>query len=159
MAHQDPSPVAPEALYDVLLADRLPEDLLERFPNVAVGATGVQTILRRRLNEPSQLDALLEQLCSLGVPLAEVHRSPAARGEERTYEVRVEGEVGEPLLRHLAWPHHVVPGQTRVQIRSAQGELHQFLRACTEAGASIQRVLRLSRARADARVVRPRLGG
>ncbi|WP_426244825.1 hypothetical protein [Nocardioides sp. LHG3406-4] len=136
-----------EPLYDVLLASRPPESLRTRFPDMSVRPTGVQTSLRRRVSGPSQLDVLLEKLCSLGLPLVDVHRLPGATREEQTYEVRIEGEVGEPLLRYLAWPHHVVPGQTRVRIAAASGDLHQFLKDCTECGASIQQVRRVDPSR------------
>lgn len=142
MEHADLSPPDPGAFYDVLLADRPPQSLLDRFPDVPVRTTAVQTELRRRLGDPSELDVLLEKLVSIGVPLVEIHSSAAGRGET-TYEVRVAGEVGEPVLCYLDWPHRVVPSQTRVRIGSPRAELHHFLLACTELGATIQRVLRL----------------
>lgn len=117
---------------------------------MSVQATGAQTSLRRRISGPAQLDALLEKLGSLGLPLLDIHRWPPTGGEEQTYEVRIDGRVGEPLLRHLSWTYAVVPERTRVRIAAASGDLHQFLRACTESGASIQRVRRVDRAGAGA---------
>ena len=110
---------------------------------MSVQATRTQTSLRRRASEPGQLDTLLEKLCSLGLPLLDVHRFHGPEGAGPTYEVRVDGRVGEPLLQYLNWRHTVVPGRTRVRIAAASGELHQFLRACTACGASIQQVRRV----------------
>ncbi len=146
----EPRPEAanvPEPLYDVLLGSRPPESLRRSFPTMSIRLTGAQTALRRRVSEPRQLDALLEKLCSLGVQLLDIHRLPGPAGDDQTYEVRVAGEIGESLLRYLSWPHRVVPEQTRVRISAASGDLHQFLRACTESGASIQRVRRVDPAR------------
>ncbi|MCW2823193.1 MAG: hypothetical protein JWQ91_110 [Aeromicrobium sp.] len=149
---------ASDALYDVLLANRPPEELLERFTAVSVWATRAQTSLTRRGSGPPQLDALLESLCSVGARLLEVHREPTGWDDRPTYEVRVEGEVGEPLLRWLNWSHRVVPGQTHVRIVASADELHHFLQACTASGAGIQRVHRLSRDRADVPGARRRPG-
>ena len=140
MEHRTESETVPKPVYDVLLGSRPPESLRDEFPTMSIQVTGAQTALRRRLSGPSQLDALLENLCALGVRLLEVHRLPGPVSQEQTYEVRVDGEVGEPLLQHLSWSHQVVPEQTRVRFAAASNDLHQFLRACTERGASIQRV-------------------
>jgi hypothetical protein len=131
---------ARKQIYDVVLACEPPESLRHRFPNMWVRGPETHTALRRRVSGPARLDDLLEKLAGLGLPLVELHRLPGATAEQQTYEVRVEGELGEPLLRYLSWPHQVVSGQTRVRITAATVELHRFLRACTECGASIQRV-------------------
>jgi hypothetical protein len=135
---------APEALYEVLLDDGFPPSLRARFPQVRVAVSEVQTSFARPGGTPEQLDALLEKVGASGVHLLEVHRSAGTPGAGATYEVRVEGEMGAPLLRHLAWPYRVVPRQTLVRIRSSGGQLTRFLEACTECGARIQRVRRVA---------------
>lgn len=131
---------AREQIYDVVLAGQPPESLRSRFPTMSIRGPDTHTALRRRVNGPALLDDLLEKVSGLGLPLLAVHRLPGGTGGEQTYEVRVDGELGEALLRYLSWSHHVVSGQTRVRIAAVTSELHQFLRACTECGASIQRV-------------------
>jgi hypothetical protein len=60
-----------------------------------------------------------------------------------SYEVRVEGELGEPLLRYLSWSHCVIPGQTFVRVEATPAELDHLLRACTEEGLTIEGVHRI----------------
>ncbi|MCW2770103.1 MAG: hypothetical protein JWR27_1536 [Aeromicrobium sp.] len=159
MEQRTSSTGAPEAMYEVLLARRPSTDLLTRFAPLSVRATGVHTVLTRRGSGAPQLEVLLDSLRSVGARLLEVHRELAGSGDEQTYEVRVEGEVGEPLLRWLDWAHRVVPGQTRVRIAASTDDLHRFLQACTAHHMGIQHVHRLSRGRADAPGARRRPAG
>lgn len=101
-----------------------------------------QTALRREVSGPDQLDDLLSTLSEMRIPLVDVHlaQPPAAAGAGPTYEVRVDGEVGEPLLRYLKWSHAVVPGHVRVRIAAATRELLELLRACSESGSTIEHV-------------------
>ena len=150
MAPPDPAHSGRECVYDVHLRRRPPETLWVRYPAVAVHTTGSQTALRRRVSGQAQLDTLLQRLRSVGLVLMEVRRvadvatqNPETASRGVVYEVRVDGELGEPLLRYLNWPHYVVPGQTMVRIDAASADLHRFLEACTEAGVSIERVRRV----------------
>ena len=59
------------------------------------------------------------------------------------YEVHVEGELGEPLLHYLSWPHYIVPAHTMVRVVAAPDELHSLLAACTDEGLGIERVRRI----------------
>lgn len=132
-----------EPVYDVWLEGEPSESLRSRYPALPIQTMAAQTALRRRISGPAQLDALLDKLSSLGLHLLAVHRLPGSADETGTYEVRVAGEVGEPLMRYLRWPHHVVPGQTRIRVAATPNELHRFLRTCTECGASIEGVHRV----------------
>ncbi|MGZ5398401.1 MAG: hypothetical protein ACXWDL_02660 [Nocardioides sp.] len=132
-----------DGVYDVLLGSMPSESLRSRYATIAVQTTGTQTALWRRISGPVHLDSLLEKLCSLGIHLLDIHRIPGPAGEGGTYEVRVEGEVGRPVVGYLRWRHHVVPGQTRVRLAATSSELHSFLRACTERGVSIEGVRRV----------------
>lgn len=153
MAPPDPAHSGRECVYDVHLRRRPPETLWVRYPAVAVHTTGSQTALRRRVTGQAQLDTLLQRLRSVGLVLMDVRRvssvatetpsAPDTVGCGEVYEVRVNGELGKPLLRYLNWPHYVVPGQTMVRIDAASADLFRFLQACTDAGASIERVRRV----------------
>lgn len=141
---------ADEALYDVRLGQRPPDWLRSRFPSIAVHTTPTQTALRHRVSGLGQLDDFLQRLRAVGLVLTDVHRlSPPAPYDSEdtcgTYEVRVEGELGDPLLRYLRWPHHVVHGQTVVRIAAAPDALSAFLRSCTDIGLSIEQVRRVER--------------
>ena len=135
-----------EVVYDIELHRRLPDSLLSEFPAMLVRTVGPQTALQLHVDEPEQLDSLLQKLRSVGVALTGLHRRGDLNPERRdgvTYEVRVAGELGEPLLRYLRCPHYVVPEQTQVRLAVGSAGLHRFLRACTSCGASIERVRRV----------------
>lgn len=141
---EDPleSTAADEIVYDIQLRARPPASLQESFPRVRVETVPAQTALRGRVSEPGQLDDLLDKVRSVGLVLADVHRLSSTRQPGRpdseTYEVRVEGELGERLLRYLRWPHYVVPEQTVVRIAAAPASLQSYLQSCT--GAGIERI-------------------
>ena len=147
--------------YDVQLARHPHESLRALYPHMTVRTTEAQTALRRRIEGPAELSALLGEISTLGLTLTDVHRvmtvdteSDAARSAGRpdddrpvaasgTYEVRVVGELGKPLLRHLGCAHYPVQKQTLVRLALVAGELHRFLQACTECGAGLERVRRV----------------
>ena len=174
--------VRPEAeaerpvLYDIHLRRPLPESLRSQYPSLIVRKIGAQTALRQQVRGPAQLDALLQKLCSVGLVLTDVHRLPPAasgclsahgqssdtesaetdggRVQGAVYEVRVQGELGETLLRYLRWSHYVIPEQTRVRLVAGSAELHRFLQVCTDSGTSIERVRRGQSAPEPSRTVR-----
>ena len=132
--------------YDIQLGRRPPRSVCARFPAITVRTTAAQTAMRCRVEEQRQLDQVLAKLCSMALVLTEVHRLPVADRDlagAATYEVRVAGELGERLLRHLRLPHYAVPERTVVRLTGAPDELHRFLEACTDTGASIERVRRV----------------
>ncbi len=107
---------------------------------MTVRGVPTQTALRRQVSGPAQLDELLDTISEMRIPLVDVHLLQAASGAGPTYEVRVAGEVGEPLLRHLKWSYSVLPGHARVRVAAAGRELLELLRACTESGSTIEQV-------------------
>jgi hypothetical protein len=135
---------ADEPVYDIHLRSRPPESLRTRFPRARVETVPAQTALLGRVSEPDQLDDLLDKVRSVGLVLADVHRLASTTQRDgapsETYEVRVEGELGDRLLRYLRWPHYVVPEQTVVRIAAAPANLQRCLQSCTEAGAGIERI-------------------
>jgi molybdopterin-guanine dinucleotide biosynthesis protein len=63
----------PTALYEVRLQGTDPEPLRRAFPTARVYTTPTETVLVRRVEEPAELDELIDQLLSRGVVLTEVH--------------------------------------------------------------------------------------
>ena len=60
-----------------------------------------------------------------------------------TYEVRVAGELGEPLLRYLRWSHYAVPEQTLVRLTAARPSCTGSCGRAPTAASSIERVRRV----------------
>jgi hypothetical protein len=61
----------------------------------------------------------------------------------RVIEVRVQGQLGEAMLRLLGWSHVTVPEQTIIRLDATPAGLQSLLRACTERGLAIERVHRM----------------
>ena len=61
----------------------------------------------------------------------------------RSYEVRVEGELGDKLLRYLRWSSCVVADQKSARLEATPSELQRFLSACSHHGVGIECVHRL----------------
>jgi hypothetical protein len=144
------------ATYEIRLAGAPPESLRRRFPSMRVQAMRAQTVLFRRSAGPRDLDTLLDQQRSLGLPLTEIHQAPALPVEDpadasgsrdataaRSYEVRVDGELGDKLLRYLRWSSCVVADQKSARLEATPTELQRFLSACSHHGVGIERVHRL----------------
>ena len=144
------------ATYEIRLAGAPPDSLRRRFPTMRIQALRAQTVLFRRSAGPRDLDRLLDQLRALGLPLAEIHQAPAlpvgdpearsvSNGPPPTssYEVRVEGELGEKLLRYLRWSSCVVAEQKSARLEATPSELQRFLSACSHHGVGIECVHRL----------------
>ncbi len=61
-------------MYEIRLQRRPPESLRRRFPTMTMQAMRAQTALFREVEEPEELDGLLQKLLSMGLVLTEVHR-------------------------------------------------------------------------------------
>jgi hypothetical protein len=76
----------PTAVYEIRLRGGSAEPLRRRFPSATVLTTRTETVLFRRVEEPSELDELIENLLSMGLVLTEVHElllpSQTAGGDE-----------------------------------------------------------------------------
>jgi len=150
------------ATYEIRLSGAPPDSMRRHFPSMRVRAMRVQTVLFRRLAGPRDLDELLEHLRSLGLAVAEIHQAPAspvatpavdlpgdpAEQGARSYEVRVEGELGEKILRYLGWSSCVVGEQKSARLDATPDELQRFLSTCSRHGVGIEYVHRLHPAQA-----------
>jgi hypothetical protein len=63
----------PTAVYEIRLRGVAPEPLRERFPTATVITTRTETVLFRQVEEPAELDDLIEKLVAMGLVLTEVH--------------------------------------------------------------------------------------
>jgi hypothetical protein len=64
------------ALYEIRLQSTAPEPLRREFPTAAVSTTRTETVLFRRVEQPRELDELIDQLLSRGFVLTEVREVP-----------------------------------------------------------------------------------
>jgi hypothetical protein len=142
------------ATYEIRLAGAPPESLRRRFPSMRVRATRAQTVLFRRFAGPGDLDELLDNLRSLGLALTEIHQAPASPLDDtsptgmpadvaQSYEVRVDGQLGEKLLRYLRWSSCVLAEQKSARLEATPAELQRFLSVCSRDGVGIECVHRL----------------
>jgi hypothetical protein len=162
MVHDDAVDEEQAFEYDVQLTCEPDQSLRKRYPHMTVRSTEAQTALRRRVQSPEELSALLVEISTVGLTLTDVHRVASAAdaqpeadrlAQHRTagassagsgvYEVRVVGELGGPLLRYLKCTHYSVQRQTLVRLTLAAGELHRVLQACADSGARLERVRRV----------------
>ena len=61
-----PSEEEPRAVYDIRLRGTSAEPLRQHFPRATVLTSRTETVLLRRVDEPAELDTLIEQLLSHG---------------------------------------------------------------------------------------------
>lgn len=144
------------ATYEIRLRGAPPGWLRERYDAFRVSRAPAQTALFRSVASSGELDALLGRLTSLGLPLAEVHEHKLPRPGAGTwvdprqhpcsYEVRVDGRLGETFLTFLRWRHCVLPEQTTVQVEAGPDEVLRLLAACSDLGLGIERLRRVREA-------------
>jgi hypothetical protein len=61
----------------------------------------------------------------------------------RSYEVHVEGRLGNALLHYLHWSNRTQPEESVVRVQVSPRDLHQFLASCADCGLTIDRITRL----------------
>ena len=63
----------PTALYEIRFKGAAPDALRHEFPRAAVFTTRTETVLFRQVEQPADLDELIDQLLSRGFVLTDVH--------------------------------------------------------------------------------------
>jgi hypothetical protein len=63
----------PTALYEIRFKGAAPDAMQHEFPRATVFTTRTETILFRQVEQPADLDELIDQLLSRGFVLTEVH--------------------------------------------------------------------------------------
>lgn len=63
----------PTAVYEIRLQKTSPEPLRRQFPTATVLTTRTETVLVRQVEDPAELDTLIQSLLSMGLVLTEVH--------------------------------------------------------------------------------------
>lgn len=83
----------PTALYEIRLQGAAPEPLRREFPTATFTTTRAETVLFRHVDQPAELDELIDQLLSRGFVLTEVHevQPPSTSTVDPTESSREEG--------------------------------------------------------------------
>ena len=63
----------------------------------------------------------------------------------KAFEVRIEGQLGESMLRLLGWSHVTVPEQTVMRVDVTPAALQSIVKACIDRGLTIERIHRIER--------------
>jgi hypothetical protein len=150
----DPPAAADSATYEIRIRGAIARPLSELFPDLRVGWSPVETVLYRDISDLVELDLLLERLQSMGLVLSELRENPPAfptSPEVRSYEVHVEGRLGQALLGTLGWSSRIQPEQSVVRMGGEAGDLDHLLESCSECGLVVDRVARIAMGTGGAR--------
>jgi hypothetical protein len=147
---------AGSATYEIHLQGTPSEALGARFSFTRVRRRPAQTVLMRRVTSQDELAALLERVLALGLVLNEVHElrlgsklqheAPSEAGQRtvsRAYEVRIDGQLDNTLLRFLQWRHQHLPEQAALTLKGTPEQVYAFLSDCCRLGLGIERVRRV----------------
>jgi len=138
-----------EAVYEITVHGAPPPNLTARFPSVSLHSTPMATILSRHVVDAAEIDGLMERLRSVGVTPLEVLVGPGddpvrTRAREMRdlvhgvdhppkprqgayYEFRIEGRLGESILRYLQWPARLEGQRTVVRVLATPADLQVIL--------------------------------
>ncbi|HET9649734.1 MAG TPA: hypothetical protein VFP34_16095 [Microlunatus sp.] len=97
-------------------------------PAAQVIGSPVCTVLWHRVDDADELYAVLDALYAMGISPREVHEAPA--GARRHCEVRIDGRLGDAVLRQLHWSYRVLQ-TTIVRVRTSQDALRSMLSELT----------------------------
>jgi predicted trehalose synthase len=144
---------AGSATYEIHLQGTPSEALGARFAFTRVRRRPAQTVLMGRVASQDELADLLERVLALGLVLNEVHEvrvaskpqhpSPPEAGQRsvsRAYEVRIDGQLDNTLLRFLKWRHQHLPEHAAVMLECTPEQVYAFLSDCCRLGLGIDRV-------------------
>ena len=134
------------AVYEITLHGAPPVGLTARFPSLTLYSVPAATVLARRVVDPSEVDGLTEQLRSIGITPLEMHTSfPHC-------EVRIEGLLGDSIVRYLRWAARFEPERTVIRVLTTPEQLQLILDELADSGTGIDHLIRR-----QARLVRPLL--
>ncbi len=98
MEIRKPSADAASATYEIQLRGSPPQELRQRFPSMKVFTRRAETLLFRRVENPAELDELLEQLLSMGMVLSEVHALPLTATPRTVLDKQTDEEPDDDWL-------------------------------------------------------------
>jgi hypothetical protein len=135
-----------EAVYDITLCGGPPAGLAARWPAVRLYATPVTTVLSRRGVDDKQIDGLIERLRSIGITPMEVRAGsvPGKVQHESYCEFRIEGRLGDSMVRYLQWAARPEPARTVIRLLTTSKGLQTLLQELADNQARIDHLIRHS---------------
>jgi hypothetical protein len=124
------------AVYELTLRGTPPAGLPARFPSMKLHSIPAVTVLFRQVVDSTEIDGLIERLCSIGITPLEMHASSS------TYEFWIEGHLGESTLRSMRWPARFEQARTVLRVSATPRDLQSILDELTDNGVEIDHLIR-----------------
>ena len=133
-----------EAVYDITLRGAPPAGLVARCPAAKLYATPMTTVLSRRGVDDRQIDGLIERLRSIGITPMEVRAGsvPGVVQHETYCEFRIEGRLGDSMVRYLQWTARLEPERTVVRLLTTRDGLQKLLEELAHSQVRIDHLIR-----------------
>ena len=133
-----------EAVYDITLRGAPPAGLLARCPLARLFAIPVTTVLSRRGVDDQQIDDLIERLRSIGITPMEVRAGsvPGSVQHESYCEFRIEGRLGDSMVRYLQWAARLEPERTVIRLLTTRDGLQKLLEELADSQVRIDHLIR-----------------
>ena len=133
-----------EAVYDITLRGAPPPGLVARCPAATLYATPVTTVLSRRGVDDQQIDGLIERLRSIGITPMEVRAGsvPGSVQHEAYCEFRIEGRLGDSMVRYLQWAARLEPERTVIRLLTTRDGLQKLLEELADSQVRIDHLIR-----------------
>jgi hypothetical protein len=142
-----------EAVYEITLRGAPPAGLVARCPAATLYATPVTTVLSRRGVDDKQIDGFIERLRSIGITPMEVRAgSVPGNVQPETYcEFRIEGRLGDSMVRYLQWAARLEPERTVIRLLTTRDGLQKLLEELAESHVRMDHLIRHRPTRISAR--------
>jgi hypothetical protein len=133
-----------EAVYDITLRGAPPTGLVARCPAARLYATPVTTVLSRRGADDEQIDGLIERLRSIGLtPMGVRAGSVPGNVQHESYcEFRIEGRLGDSMVRYLQWAARLEPERTVIRLLTTRDGLQKLLEELADSQVRIDHLIR-----------------
>jgi hypothetical protein len=124
------------AVYEITLHGAPPAGLTLRFPSLTLYSVPAVTVLSRRVVDLAEIDGLIEQLRAIGIAPVEM------RASLPHCEVRIEGRLGNSIVRYLRWAARFEPERTVIRVLTAGEQLRLILDELVGSGTGIDHLIR-----------------
>jgi hypothetical protein len=124
------------AVYEITLHGAPPAGLTARFPSLTLFSVPAATVLSRRVVDLAEIDGLIEQLRAIGITPVEM------RASFPHCEVRVEGRLGDSIVRYMRWSARFEPERTVIRVLTTGEQLQLIVDELVDSGTGIDHLIR-----------------